>query len=79
MCDFRDGEVLLSVPRFEPYENLVQLWFEHHGEEFGLRILDRMDSLLASRGVPREMQLESPVNLVRVGMPPLAKPVLEPG
>jgi hypothetical protein len=69
MCDFRDGEVLLSVPRFEPYENLVQLWFEHHGEEFGLRILDRMDSLLASRGVPREMQLESPVNLWRLAVP----------
>lgn len=69
MCDFRDGEILLSVPRFEPYEEIVRAWFDHHAGQYGVEVLDRMDRLLESRGVHVEMRIPCPVDLWRISVP----------
>lgn len=69
MCDFAAGEVLFSFPNDPDVVRMMTSWFEHHGEEEHVRVLDRLDHRLDRVDVPSEARVETPQQVWRIGVP----------
>src|SRR5690349_18211298 len=70
MCDFVSGEVLLSFPEHPGANEAMSRWFDEHGEETHVRVLEMLDRRLKGVRVPSDARLSIQRQVWLVQVPP---------
>jgi len=70
MCDFVSGEVLFAFPDHPRAIEALSAWFNDHGAQENVRVLDRLDYRLNALDLPEEARLKSSQQLWRIQVPP---------